>query len=116
LKDLAELTIDEQDALVIARVAGELDVSLAPRMGDRIADAVPTSARGLVVDFSQLEFIDSSGVAMLFTLVRKLSSRRQELFVVAPKDEPVTRVLEIVDFDKAAPVHEDLATALAQAS
>jgi anti-anti-sigma factor len=115
LNDLAELTIDEQDALVIARITGELDVSLAPRMGDRIADAVSTSARGLVVDFSQLEFIDSSGVAMLFTLVRKLSSRRQELFVVAPKDEPVTRVLEIVDFDKAAPVHEDLETALAQA-
>jgi anti-sigma B factor antagonist len=116
MNDLAELTIDEQDALVIARITGELDVSMAPRMGEEIAVAVPTSARGLVVDFSELEFIDSSGVAMLFTLVRKLSSRRQDLFVVAPKNEPVTRVLEIVDFDKAAPVHEDLNTALAAAS
>jgi anti-anti-sigma factor len=115
MNDLAELTIDEQDALVIARITGELDVSLAPRIGEQISDSVPSSARGLVVDFSQLEFIDSSGVAMLFTLVRKLSSRRQDLFVVAPKDEPVTRVLEIVDFDKAAPVHEDLSTALAAA-
>jgi anti-sigma B factor antagonist len=113
LNELAELRIDERGALVIAHVTGELDVSMAPRMGEEIAEAVPTSAQTLVVDFSRLEFIDSSGVAMLFTLVRKLSSRRQELRVVAPEDEPVTRVLEIVDFSKAAPLHADLESALA---
>jgi anti-anti-sigma factor len=115
LKDLAELKIDGSGGLVVAHVTGELDVSMAPRLGDEIAEAVPSSARGLVVDFSELEFIDSSGVAMLFTLARKLGSRRQQLRVVAPNNEPVTRVLEIVDFGKAAPVHADLASALAQA-
>jgi hypothetical protein len=35
---------------------------------------------------------------------------------VAPEDEPVTRVLEIVDFSKAAPLHADLESALADAS
>jgi len=115
LRDLAELTIDERGELVVAHVSGELDMSMAPRMGDEIAEAVPTSARVLVVDFSELEFIDSSGVAMLFSLVRKLNSRRQELRVVSPYDEPVTRVLEIVDFGKAAPLHADLASALAEA-
>jgi anti-sigma B factor antagonist len=113
LSELAELRIDERGALVIAHVTGELDVSMAPQMGDDIAESVPTSARTLVVDFSRLEFIDSSGVAMLFSLVRKLNSRRQELRVVAPDDEPVTRVLEIVDFGKAAPLHADLESALA---
>jgi anti-anti-sigma factor len=116
LNDLAELKIDDHGGLVVAHVTGELDVSMAPRMGDQIAEAVPTSARALVVDFSKLEFIDSSGVAMLFTLARKLGSRRQELRVVAPSNEPVTRVLEIVDFGKAAPVHADLESALAEAS
>ena len=113
MNQLAELRIDERRDLVVAHVTGELDVSMAPQMGEDIADAVPNSARTLVVDFSRLEFIDSSGVAMLFSLVRKLSSRRQELRVVAPANEPVTRVLEIVDFDKAAPLHADLDSALA---
>jgi anti-sigma B factor antagonist len=113
LNQLAELRIDERGGLVIAHVTGELDVSMAPQMGDQIAEAVPNSAHTLVVDFSDLEFIDSSGVAMLFSLVRRLSSRRQELRVVAPSNEPVTRVLEIVDFSKAAPLHADLESALA---
>ena len=57
---------------------------------------------------SELDFIDSSGVAMLFGLVRRLSSRRQELRVVAPKGKPVARVLEIVEFERAAPVCLDV--------
>ena len=64
---------------------------------------MPTSARGLVVDFSELEFIDSSGIAMLFALVRQLGSRRQDLRVVAPAGQPVARVLEIVEFDPGGP-------------
>jgi anti-anti-sigma factor len=110
---LVGLEIEEHGDIVLAHVTGELDISGAPHAGERIAEAVPTSARGLVVDMSELDFIDSSGVAMLFGLVRRLSSRRQELRVVAPKGRPVARVLEIVEFQRAAPICVDVAAALA---
>jgi anti-sigma B factor antagonist len=111
--DLVQLDIEERGDVVIARVAGELDLAGAPSTGDKIGEAMPTSARALVVDFTHLEFIDSSGIAMLFNLVRRLGSRRQELRVVAVDGKPVARVLEIVEFDRAAPVHETLDAALA---
>src|SRR5918992_3575005 len=111
--ELVELEIEERDEIVVAHLTGELDIAGAPGMGDRIDEAVPTSARGLVVDFTGLDFIDSSGIAMLFGLARKLGSRRQELRVVARSGKPVARVLEIVEFDRAAPVHETLDEALA---
>jgi anti-anti-sigma factor len=112
VKELVELEIEERGEVVVARLTGELDIAGAPGMGDRIHGAVPTSARGLVVDFSGLDFIDSSGIAMLFGLVRKLASRRQELRVVARSGGPVSRVLQLVEFDQAAPVHETLDEAL----
>ena len=111
---LVGLDIEQQDNVVVARVTGELDIAGASGTGERIAAAVPTSARGLVVDFTDLEFIDSSGIAMLFGLVRRLGSRRQELRVVAPAGEPVARVLEIVEFTRAAPLDSDLGTAVAE--
>jgi anti-anti-sigma factor len=111
--DLVRVETYDRGGVVVARVTGELDVAGAPSTGRAISDAVPTSATGLVVDFTELEFIDSSGVAMLFMLARRLSSRRQQLRVVAPEDSPVARVLEIVDFDKAAPLDADLDHALA---
>jgi anti-anti-sigma factor len=110
--DLVQLEIEERGEVVIARVKGELDLAGAPATGAAIGEAVPTSARGLVVDFSGLEFIDSSGIAMLFNLARRLGSRRQELRVVAVDGKPVARVLEIVEFDRAAPVHQTLEEAL----
>jgi anti-anti-sigma factor len=111
-----QVQIEQRDGddVVVARLTGELDISGAETVGQSIADAVPSSARGVVVDMSQLEFIDSSGVSMLFALARRVGSRRQELRVVAPAGQPVARVLDIVEFDRAAPVHADLDSAVAE--
>jgi anti-anti-sigma factor len=114
MNELVDLAIEDRDGVVVAQVSGELDIAAASRTGDTIADAVPTSARGLVVDFTELEFIDSSGLAMLFGLARRLGGRRQQLRVVAPEGRPVTRVLDIVEFGRAAPIVGDLETALAE--
>jgi hypothetical protein len=51
---------------------------------------------------------------MLFALARRVGSRRQELRVVAPAGRPVARVLQIVEFDRAAPVHEDVDSAVSE--
>lgn len=114
MTELVELEIEVRRGVVVAHVTGELDIAGAPGLGERIHDAVPISARALVVDFSGLDFIDSSGIAMLFGLARRLGSRRQELRVVARVGKPVARVLEIVEFDRAAQVHETLDEALAE--
>jgi anti-sigma B factor antagonist len=115
-EDLVEVQIEEREGadVVVARLTGELDISGAESTGQRIAEAVPSSARGVVVDMSELEFIDSSGISMLFALARRVGSRRQELRVVAPAGKPVARVLDIVEFDRAAPVHADVESAVAE--
>jgi anti-anti-sigma factor len=111
--DLVQVHVSERDGVVIAGLTGELDVAGADRTGRQISEAVPTSATGLVVDFTDLDFIDSSGVAMMFSIARRLSSRRQQLRCVAPMGSPVARVLGIVDFERVAPVDPDLESALA---
>jgi anti-sigma B factor antagonist len=115
--DLVGLEIEDgaQD-IVVAHVTGELDIVGASSTGDAISEAVPTSARALVVDLTRLEFIDSSGIAMMFSLARKLSGRRQELRVVARAGAPVQRVLELVEFDRAAPIYETVEDAVAELS
>jgi anti-anti-sigma factor len=109
---LVGLDIAQRGEVVVARVTGELDIAESASTGETIAEAVPTSARGLVIDCSGLEFIDSSGIAMLFGLARRLGSRRQLLRIVVRDGEPVARVLQIVEFDRAAPIHPDLEAAM----
>jgi anti-sigma B factor antagonist len=111
--ELVWVELEEQDDVVLAHVSGELDIAGAGRIGSEIGEAVPASARGLVVDLTALEFIDSSGVSMLFRLVRRLSARRQSLAVVSRPSGPVARVLEVVEFENAAPVEESVEEAVA---
>ena len=113
MSEQAMLRMEEHGDVVVAHVEGELDLAVTQRIGDRIGEAIPTSARGLVIDLCDLGFIDSSGVALLFTLAQRLSGRRQELRVVVSPGSPVARVLELVDFGRAAPVGSDLDGALA---
>jgi anti-anti-sigma factor len=110
---LVGLEIEERGEVVIAHVTGELDIAEAAATGERVGAAVPSEARGLVMDFSSLAFIDSSGIAMLFQLVRQVAARRQVLHVVAEPGGPVARVLQIVEFEQAAPVHAELEAAVA---
>ena len=116
MSELSNVEVREEDGVVVAAIAGELDLSNSPATGDAIEAALPASARSLVVDFSHLTFLDSSGVAMLFRLVRRLSDHRQQLHVVAPAGAAVGRVLEIVEFDRAAPVHPSLDAAMTAAT
>jgi anti-sigma B factor antagonist len=108
VSDLTQVEIEQRDDVVVALLTGELDISVAETVRRKIGDAVPSSARGVVVDMSGLDFMDSSGVSMLFALARQVGSHRQQLVVVAPTGRPVSRVLQIVEFDRAAPVREDL--------
>jgi anti-anti-sigma factor len=114
MDELVGMQIEHGDEVVVVRLTGELDLSVAEPAGQRIASAVPSSALGVVVDMTGLDFIDSSGVSMLFGLARRVGSHRQQLRVVAPAGKAVARVLQIVEFERAAPVHADVSTAVAQ--
>ena len=114
MNDLIGVEIEEHGDVVVARLTGELDISVAEPTARKIAESVPSSARGVVVDMSALDFMDSSGVSMLFNLARQVGSHRQQLRVVAPAGRPVARVLQIVEFDRAAPVDADLDSAVAE--
>ena len=85
---LVQLEISERGEIVVARVTGELDIAGAPSTGERIAGAVPDLRARAGGGLLGLDFIDSSGIAMLFSLARQLGSRRQELRVVAPAAGP----------------------------
>lgn len=95
MRQLASLFVWQRDNVVVAGVAGELDVSNAVTMEAAISAEVGNAAAGLVLDLAGLEFMDSSGVHLLFHLWRRLSLRGRRLAVIAPPGSPARRVLEL---------------------
>lgn len=98
--------IELRDDVVIARLDGEIDLANTPTVSTAILEAVPNDAVGLVIDLSDVRYIDSVGIRMLFTFVRSLHAARQGMAVAVPTDSPVRKLLKITHLDEATEFRE----------
>jgi len=73
---------------------GEIDLSNAPDLKATLDAVLDAGARYVIVDFEDLRFIDSTGVAVLLSAQRKVQARGGNLIVVC-NDPSVRRVFEI---------------------
>jgi stage II sporulation protein AA (anti-sigma F factor antagonist) len=97
--DLANVTLDSSSGVVVATVSGEIDLSNATQITRDLLRAVPNEALGLVVDLSDVSYLDSAGVRMLAELERRLGWRAQALRVAAPQESRCRMVLSIAGLD-----------------
>jgi anti-anti-sigma factor len=111
--ELATLRVRERGSIVMAVVEGEIDLSNASGLLGELASTVPNSARGLLLDMTGLEFLDSSGVHMLYDLADRLTTRQQRFAVVLEADAPPRRAIELSGVEPASWLHAELSTALA---
>jgi len=63
-------TVDDSGTRIVS-IAGELDLSNVPAIEKALAPLIDGTAPPITFDFSQLEFMDSSGIAMLLRVVNE---------------------------------------------
>jgi stage II sporulation protein AA (anti-sigma F factor antagonist) len=96
VSDLANVDIaDRGDGIVVARIAGDLDLSNLHSVHSALLETLPNEAFGLVVDLAEVHFLDSSGVDTLFRLQNSLGVRQQRFAVAIPPGAPIRRALEL---------------------
>jgi anti-anti-sigma factor len=79
---------------LIARVRGDIDMSNIVALRDEIARHVMSDALGFVLDLSEVTYLDSAGIRLLFQLDERAQSRQQRLLVVVPPGAIINRSLE----------------------
>jgi anti-sigma B factor antagonist len=84
---------------------GELDMASAPELEGRVEQAFSQSASELVLDLTQLEFIDSSGLNAILN-VRTLCREHTCDFALTPGARPVQRLFEITRLIDRLPFRE----------
>ena len=76
------------------RLLGELDMSTAPQLREELLRVISDGARMVTVDLSELAFVDSTGLSVLITGLKRLRQQGGEMALRSPT--PGTRrVLEI---------------------
>jgi anti-anti-sigma factor len=97
-----------QDDACVVMLSGELDMVSAPELA-RVLNSVPESGPAeVVLDFSKLSFIDSSGIAVLMEAQNRLEESDRRLSVHSARRHAM-RVFEIsglLGFLNVAPTEE----------
>jgi anti-sigma B factor antagonist len=107
-----------EDALrgcTVVKIRGELDIASVPGLRDElliILDREPLSL--MILDLSELEFIDSSGTAVLVHTQRRARLLGCTLALVAPQPA-VSRVLQICGLDHYFLIFENVSAAVGRA-
>jgi anti-sigma B factor antagonist len=81
------------------RVAGTLDVNTAPELGVAIDKLVEQKRAKVVVDLDGLQLIDSSGVAALVALYKRIRAQGGQVQVTNARDQPLA-IFKLLRMDK----------------
>ncbi len=112
---MTDTTVDvtRDGSTAILRIHGEITGGSEPPIMAAYAEA--GDARSIVLDFSQLDYMNSGGIGLLVTLLVRTQRANQKLLAVGLSDH-YKQILELTRLDEAIAIHDNETAALAAAS
>lgn len=93
----------DADTVMIA-LAGEIDLSNAGFVEQQISHSITNHVMHVAVDLTEVGYIDSVGMRVLFSLTTRLETAQIGLKLVSPIGSPARRVIEISGLDSIVDV------------
>ena len=102
----ATVTVDHDSTeSAYIRIAGEIDMDNASQVQHQVFRAIGNQHTGVTLDLSGVEYLDSAGLRVLFTLGNRLGILQITLRLVVPEVSPVRRVIDLSGMATTIPVH-----------
>ncbi len=100
-----ELDISTENAGASCTIAldGEVDVYTSPQLRQELTSVLDSGCLHVVVDLERLGFIDSSGLGVLVSALRRVKERGGTLRLVCTKDS-ILKIFRITGLDKVFPL------------
>ena len=102
-KPVLEIEVDRSGSFTLCRPVGELDAYTVTAFRDALGD-VADSPR-LVIDLSEVPFMDSAGLGALIGGIRRAREQGGDVAVACSRPT-LTRLLHTTGFDRIVPVTE----------
>ena len=104
------LSTERLEKACIVRLGGEIDLYNAPAVREALLAACSDGPERVVVDLSEVEFLDSTALGALVEARTRLPNR--EGFILAAPRPEARRALEIAGLDRHFAVHDTVPEAL----
>lgn len=97
------LTVSDRAATTVVELSGEIDISTTARLRRALQDLLVPGAVSVVVDMSQVHFMDSSGIGVLVAAHRR-AQQHDVAFTLAHPTPIVAKVLSLTGVDQLVSV------------
>ena len=87
------------DGRCLVRLSGEVDLAVVPDLVTEFEYAIEQISPHIVVDVSEVDFIDSSGLAALVR-ARKVAEERQGSLVLTAPSESIDQLLRLTRLEE----------------
>lgn len=94
-------------ARTVVQVTGEIDVYTAPLLREELASLIDAEHRDVVVDLTEVGFMDSTGLGVLVGALKKVRTLGGDLQLVI-SSEKVLKVFRITALTRVFTIHETL--------
>jgi anti-anti-sigma factor len=111
MKQLARLAVRRSGDVVVAEIAGEIDMSNAADLRNALVAELAHESTGLVVDLTGVTYLDSAAIHVIYELRERLAGRALALRLVVPPDAPTFEALRLTGVPDAVPVAASAAEA-----
>jgi anti-sigma B factor antagonist len=101
------LDVGEHGGAVVVSARGEIDFGSAPRLRDVALEQLAGGGRTLVLDLSEVEFIDSIGLGTIVAVLKRARSMGGDLALVITSDR-IRRPFELTGLTHAFAIGERL--------
>jgi anti-anti-sigma factor len=101
-----------EQGVPVARIEGEIDIGNDQDVAIALGAAAPREAPALVVDLTDVTYLDSRAIYRLLELAANLERRRQSLRVVVAENAPIRKVLLLSGLTVTVPVFATVMEAL----
>jgi anti-sigma B factor antagonist len=101
-------------AVAVIELRGDVTAACESELMAAYREAASTETRGLVLDFTGLDYMNSSGIGLLVTLLVRARRAHQQLSAYGLSDH-YRQIFELTRLDEVISVHDDEERALAAA-
>ena len=108
------LDVTEQDGVVVLTAGGEIDVSTAPALRQELVELAAAGSGSVVVDLQGVDFLDSTGLGVLVSGLKRFRTGGSDLLVVVTNPR-IVKVFEITGLTQVFSMHETVDDAVAAA-
>ena len=102
------------DTAWVIEVHGEVTAASEKPLMDAYTEAATPQTKAVIIDFKDLEYMNSGGIGLLVTLLVRANRQKQRLFAFG-LNEHYRQIFELTRLDEAVGIHDSEDEALAAA-